>query len=72
MSKTIKATRPMLPTIFFMEDGDRKYIYGRYEVETIINAIYKGITEVQVGKKTIHIKAQTKTDEIWECEVEIA
>ena len=55
MAKT-KQTKPMMPTVYFYNaEGEKKYIYGRFELETIVNAIYKDVTEVN--------------DEIWEVEI---
>jgi len=63
-------TKPMMPTVYFYNaEGEKKYIYGRFELETIVNAIYKDMTEVQVGKHSVSILKQVKTDEIWEVEV---
>jgi len=66
-----KKSRPLMPSIFYFNEGVKKYIFGRYETETIVNAIYKDLTEVQVGKHTVYIKSQHKTDEEWWCEVEV-
>ncbi len=65
-----KQTRPMMPTIFFYNsEGKKCYVYGRFELETIVNAIYKDLTEVQVGKHNVSILKQVKTETVWEVEV---
>ena len=77
INMTKKTNRPMMPSIFFYEKDettgrtDKKYIVGRYETEMIINGIYKDMTEVQVGKNTVIIKDQFKSDNEWWCEVEL-
>ena len=69
MAKT-KQTKPMMPTVYFHNaEGEKKYIYGRFELETIVNAIYKDMTEVYVGKHNVSILNQVKNDEIWEVEI---
>ncbi len=69
MAKT-KQAKPMMPTVYFYNaEGEKKYIYGRFELETIVNAIYKDLTEVYVRKHNVSILNQVKTDEIWEVEI---